>query len=113
MQAYPKDEGQRLFLFGSYLLLKGRHTFINAAGAGVFYFPEYDMSLGPATDPLPDDVGAFGWNRIYKREFRDVIVLVNPRNESVSVTLPAIVQLASPQGGGRTSDRRDRRQRKL
>ena len=59
VQAYPKDEGQRMVLFGSYLLLKGRDTFINAAGTGVFYFPEYDMPLGPSKDPLPADVRAF------------------------------------------------------
>lgn len=104
LQAYPKDDSQRMFLFGSYLLLKGRHTFINAAGAGVYYFPEYDMSFGPAKDPLPADVSAYAWNRIYKREFRDAIVLVNPRNESVTVTLTVPVQLASPDGGGATAD---------
>jgi hypothetical protein len=62
------------------------------------------MPTGPAKDPLPADISAYAWNRIYKREFRDAIVLVNPRNESVTVTMPFPVQLAVPDGGGETGD---------
>ena len=47
---------------------------------------------------------AYAWNRIYKRAFRDAIVLVNPRNESVTVTLLVSAQLAVTDGGGQTGD---------
>lgn len=104
VQAYPKTVDERLFLIGSYLLLKGSHTFINAAGAGVFYFPEYDLPLGPPKDPLPTDVRAYAWSRVYKREFRDAVVLVNPRDEVVSVPPPPGTRLAVPTGGGETGD---------
>jgi hypothetical protein len=103
-QAYPKSVEDRLFLIGSYLLIKGQRTFVNAGGAGVYYYPEYALSLGPASAPLPADVSAYLWNRIYKREFRDAIVLVNPRAESVTVTLPKPFSLVTPVGGGQTGD---------
>ena len=103
-QGYPRNVQERLLLVGSYLLIKGQRTYINAAGAGVFYYPEYDVALGPAKDPLPKDVSAYAWNQVFKREFRDGIVLVNPRTENVTVTMPTPMSLVVPTGGGGVTD---------
>lgn len=104
IQAYPRTVQDRLFLVGSYLLIKGQHTFVNAAGSGVHYFPEYDLPLGPATDPLPVDVSAYAWNGVFKREFQRAVVLVNPSAAPVTVTLPQPFAVVTPVGGGVTGD---------
>jgi len=60
-QSYPDQDSvdQRLFALGSYLLVKGSHTYINLETSQLpEWFPEYDLNLGPARDPLPADISA-------------------------------------------------------
>ena len=104
VESYPANVRDRLFLFASYLLIKGRRTFINAGGGGVFYFPEYTIDLGPPLDDLPADVARYAWQGVYKREFRDAVVIVNPSDAEVLVQLPRTFSLATPIGGGATDD---------
>lgn len=104
VESYPANVRDRLFLFASYLLIKGRRTFINAGGLGVFYFPEYTIDLGPPLDALPADAARYGWQGVYKREFRNAIVLVNPGDAEVRVQLPRTFSLVTPIGGGATDD---------
>jgi hypothetical protein len=48
----PSDLTARGFVLGSYLLVKGAHTFINMwVGAEPQWFPEYQVDLGPALTP--------------------------------------------------------------
>jgi hypothetical protein len=109
VQSYPGGSGQqyvdeRDFLLGSYLLLKGAHTYINLAGSGVYWFPEYDLDFGAPASALPADVATYQFSGVYRRDFAKGIVLVNPSAASVSVTLPQAYRQAQPTGGGATAD---------
>jgi hypothetical protein len=77
---------ERLFVTGSYLLVKGNHTYLNLAAIGetIEWFPEYDIDLGPPTDPLPknNDITKY-WNAtwgVYVRHYAHGMVLVNSIN---------------------------------
>jgi hypothetical protein len=104
-QTYPNvgDINERLFVLGSYLLIKGRRTFLNMdIGMDPEWFPEYSLVLGPAIDPLPADIsGEFdpSWS-VYVRHFAHGMVLVNPGTTSQSIALPATFQEVIPSGGG-------------
>jgi hypothetical protein len=104
-QGYPKSVDDRLFLLVSYLLIKGTRTFINSAGAGIHFFPEYELAIGRPLASLPDDIAGYAWNGIYKREFTNAIALINPQPARVDVALPGRFRLAMPAGGGETGDR--------
>jgi len=109
LQSYPGGTGQqyvdeRDFLVGTYLLLKGAHTYLNLAGSGVYWFPEYDLDFGAPKAALPADVSAYQMNGVYERDFEKGLVLVNPSTASVTVTLPSTMRLAQPSGGGQTGD---------
>ncbi|HEY2743386.1 MAG TPA: putative glycoside hydrolase [Polyangia bacterium] len=109
VQSYPGGSGQqyvdeRDFLIGTYLLLKGAHTYINLGGSGVYWFPEYDLDFGAPKSGLPTDVSAYLANGVYERDFANGVVLVNPSAASVTVTLPSTMRQAQPTGGGATGD---------
>jgi hypothetical protein len=104
VQSYPDSVQERLFLVASYLLIKGQRTFINAGGSDVLYFPEYELPLGPAPAALPTSVAAYAWEGLYRRDFRDASILVNPGPASVRIPMPEAFQLATPSGGGRVTD---------
>jgi hypothetical protein len=98
-QSYPAaaDVGARLFDLGSYLLIRGAHTYVNfAEGIRVTWFPEYDVDLGAALDPpgLRLDQGA------YVRRFAKGLVVVNPGDTTVRYALPAAMRQVTPVGGG-------------
>jgi putative glycosyl hydrolase-like family 15 (GHL15) protein len=102
-QSYPdvNDVDARMFDLGSYLLIRGAHTYVNfGEGIRVSWFPEYGLQLGTATDPpgLHPDQGAF------VRHFANGIVVVNPGDSTVSYTLPAAMKLETPSGGGAVPD---------
>jgi len=98
MQSYPAPYGnttyglpERLFITGSYLLVKGDHTYLNldALGMTLAWWPEYSIDLGPPIDPLPknNDISKF-WNAnwgVYVRHYAKGMVLVNPINASDGV----------------------------
>ena len=102
-QSYP-DEGDvqaRMFDLGSYLLIKGDHTYVNfGEGIRVSWFPEYDIDLGAPVDPpgLRQDQGAF------VRRFANGLVVVNPGDSTVTYRLPAQMSLVTPSGGGAVPD---------
>jgi hypothetical protein len=92
MQPYPwatpdSAEGlrQRGWALGSYLLLKGDHTYINMLGAptssGLEWYPEYQVNLGAPQDPggMPTTVAGYydPASGLYRRFFEHGIVLVN------------------------------------
>jgi hypothetical protein len=99
---------QRGFDLGSYLLLKSDHTYLNMASAPTatraFYYPEYTINLGPALAPPATDVSQYLWNNVYRRDFQNGIVLVNPTSTTYTVTLPQSYALVSYLGGGELTD---------
>jgi Hypothetical glycosyl hydrolase family 15 len=104
VQSYPSDVAGRQFLLATYLLLKGTRTFINLGGSGVIYFPEYALDFGPPLADLPADVSAYRDSGVYRRDFANGMVLVNPSSSAVSVTLPSAMRQASATGGGAVGD---------
>jgi hypothetical protein len=99
---------QRGFDLGTYLLLKGDHTYLNivsdATNSGAYYYPEDSIDLGPAVTPLATDVSQYMWNNVYRRDFQNGIVLVNPTNSTFTVTLGQNYRLVQFSGGGGLDD---------
>lgn len=97
----PDDMKSRGFLMASYLLVKGEHSYVNfELGFAPEWFPEYRLRLGTALDPLPARVASFGRRGVYRRRFENGLVLVNPGDGTVDVTLPEVMRLVTPVGGG-------------
>ncbi|MCX7019533.1 MAG: putative glycoside hydrolase [bacterium] len=96
---------ERMFVLGMHLLIKGDHTFINMmAGDGLEWYPEYAINLGASTTPLPASVDDYidpGLGGLYRRNFQNGMVLVNPTGAAISVpSLGATLWRALPSGGG-------------
>ena len=107
-QSYP-DQGnveERLFALGSYLLIKGAHSYINLETSSLpEWFPEYDVALGPAVDALPTDISSdLATDGVtYQRRYARGIVLVNPTPDATTLDLDGVYQRAVPSGGGPVS----------
>jgi fibronectin type 3 domain-containing protein len=99
---------EREFLLGTYLLLKGSHTYINTGADGgpngVAYFPEYGLDLGPAVTPVASDVSQYAWDGVYRRDFQNGIVLVNATSSTATLNLGQTYNQVVPSGGGALLD---------
>jgi hypothetical protein len=99
---------QREFLVGTYLLLKGDYTYLNMMvpnqGLGASYFPEYTLPLGAPLAGPASSVSQYLWSGVYRRDFQNGTVLVNPFSTAITVTMGANYQLATGHGGGKLSD---------
>jgi hypothetical protein len=97
---------QREYLLGTYLLLQGQYTYLNISAGGVdpYYFPEYQLNLGTASTALPTNISSDLWNGVYRRNFQNGFVLVNPNDSSYTLNLGGTYQLATPSGGGVLTD---------
>jgi hypothetical protein len=112
MQPYPSADpntaaGQKQvdFFLGTYLLLKGDQTYLNIDyGGGVQYFPEYQLNLGAPTTPLPGNVSGYLWNGVYRRDFQNGFVLVNPGSTTYTLNLGGNYQEVQASGGGTMTD---------
>src|SRR6516165_2477153 len=112
IQPYPSADpstaaGQQQvdFFLGTYLLLKGDQTYLNIDyGGGVQYYPQYQLNLGAATTPLASDVSAYLWNGVYRRDFQNGFVLVNPGTTTYALNLGGTYQLVTGSGGGTLTD---------
>jgi len=100
------DNSGRMFVTASYLLLKDLHTYLNMMGADAMaleYYPEYDINLGPAMQPSAESLDALldsAWG-VYRRDFANGIVLVNPGNSVVSIAnLGDTYRRVTANGGG-------------
>jgi hypothetical protein len=95
---------QRGFDLGTYLLLKGDHTYLNVgaggSSSGAYYYPEDTINLGPAVTPLATNVSQYLWNNVYRRDFQNGIVLVNPTNTSYTINLGGNYRQVQFSGGG-------------
>ncbi len=109
-QSYVTAERERLFALGSYLLIKGRHTFLNTeTDMEPEWWPEYDIPIGAPTQDAGSDIGNLyvPARGVYQRPFDNGLVLVNPTNPwdgsgaTVSVALGDTYYRAQPTGGGR------------
>jgi hypothetical protein len=106
-QTYPDGSNinERMFDLGTYLLIKGRYTYVNllSFGLNVQWLPEYAIDLGAPLDPLPADISAYfnhKWN-VYVRHYEKGMVLVNPAaKRSGGFALGRTYYKVIPSGGG-------------
>jgi hypothetical protein len=112
MQPYPSADpstaaGQQQvdFFLGTYLLLKDDSAYLNIDyGGGVQYYPQYQLNLGTPTTPPPSDVSSYLWNGVYRRDFQNGFVLVNPGGTSHTLNLGGTYQQVHGHGGGTMDD---------
>jgi hypothetical protein len=108
-QSYVSGNRERMFVLGTYLLVKDTHTFLNIVqGEPPEWYPEYDIPIGAATQSagsvitnLYDSV-----NQVYRRTFDNGFVLLNAQDSSgttVTVNLGGTYYLAQTRGGGTVS----------
>ncbi len=96
----PGDTARRLYYLANYLLVRGKHTYLDYFAAGPMeWYPEWGIELGAAvsTGAKVDDLLKGG---VYRRDFEKGIVLVNPTSSPVTVTLAKAMQRVVPAGGG-------------
>lgn len=97
------DINQRWFVVGSYLLSKGRHSFLNMfRKTSLEWYPEYGLKLGAFDEPPQSDVTAY-WLpdfKVFRRRFADGQVLVNPDEQPAEVQFNDPVRLLGAAGGG-------------
>jgi Hypothetical glycosyl hydrolase family 15 len=98
----PQDMTARGFVLGSYLLVKGSHTFVNLdIGAEAQWFPEYGVILGRALGPPPSSIEALQVaGGLYRRGYEHGGVAVNPGGNPRRLSWHAPVELVTPLGGG-------------
>jgi hypothetical protein len=103
------DMTARAFVLGSYLLVKGSHTFLNMwIGAEAQWFPEYGVDLGPASDPPPSSIDSLRQaNGLYVRRYARGVVVVNPGISARAMTFHDPVEVMRPVGGGALNDAAD------
>ncbi|HEY6399100.1 MAG TPA: putative glycoside hydrolase [Solirubrobacteraceae bacterium] len=96
------DMTARGFVLGSYLLIKGSHTFLNMdVGLEAQWFPEYRIDLGPPLSAAPRNIDELRRpGGLYVRRFVRGSVAVNPGVTAVSLRLSAPATLVQPIGGG-------------
>ncbi len=105
LQQYVDETGgdDRLFLIGSYLLVKGSHTFINLElSADPEWFPIYEIPIGTPDGGNPASISSL-WRsdwQVYARNYSRGLVLVNPSDRSVDIALEKDYYLALPDRGG-------------
>ncbi len=104
-QSYPEaaDVEHRMFTVASYLLVKGRRSYINQEfSMAPEWWPEYALPVGaylaeppPTVDQLLDP--ALG---VYRRDYEGAMVLVNPGPDARQLKLDAPRWHLKPTGGG-------------
>ena len=101
-----RDMTARGFVLGSYLLVKGTHTFLNMdVGQVAQWFPEYSVALGPALGPPPASIDALRVaGGLYVRRYAHGIVAVNPGAGSRALRPAGPMRLVRPLGGGALDD---------
>ncbi len=104
-QTYPTDTdvNERLFVLGTYLLIKGTHTYLNLDIAmEPEWFPEYSIDLGSPIDPLPVTIDGFfdATSQLYVRHYAKGMVIVNPSADAHTINLGGTYQRVNPIGGG-------------
>ena len=73
-------------------------------GGGAQYFPEYQLNLGAAVTPLQSNVSGYLWDGVYRRDFQNGFVLVNPGSTAYTLNLGGTYQEVQGHGGGTLTD---------
>ena len=93
----------RTFLLGSYLLVKGNHTYINfELSSEPEWFPEYEIPVGTPVGGIPFSISSLwrsDWG-VYARAYDNGLVLVNPSDQVQEVFFQKTYYQAFPYGGG-------------
>lgn len=103
LQSYPDpaNVNERMYILGSYLLIKGNKTYLNMEKGNIEWYPEYQINLGLATQPIPTQIDSFlDPSGLYKRNYQKGVVYVNPTSTSKTVNLGSTFYQAVPIGGG-------------
>lgn len=99
----PMDLNERMFILGSYLLVKGHQTYLNfEVDMLPEWFPEYAIAIGHPVDGIPENISllwASAWN-VYRRNYSNGIVLVNPADAIRTIHLDRTYYQVIPSGGG-------------
>jgi hypothetical protein len=108
-QTYVGGSQERMYALGSYLLIKGNRTYLNIEVSDVpEWWPEYDIPIGRATESAGTNIANLydSANRVYRRDFDNGFVLVNPTNPWDGTGITRVVNLggtyylARTNGGG-------------
>jgi hypothetical protein len=102
-QSYANRPRGRLFALGTYLLVKGRRSYLNVeAGMAPEWWPEYGVPIGRPLAGPARGVGALrdAAAGVYRRAFTNGEAIVNPAGSSRTVRLRRPAWLAVPHGGG-------------
>jgi hypothetical protein len=96
------DLRARGFVLGSYLLIKGSHTFVNMdIGSEAQWFPEYGVNLGRALTPPPASIDSLrAASGLFVRRYARGLVAVNPDDTSHVLVLSHAARRVEPVGGG-------------
>jgi hypothetical protein len=98
---YADTPAQRLFTLGSYLLVKGTRTYtILDIAMEPEWWPEYEIPLGAYVGGIPTSMDALYDGSVYRRQYANGFVLVNPGASAATVNLGGTYSLAQPTGGG-------------
>ena len=99
----PANVADRMFVLASFLLIKGKHTYINLElGPEPEWFPEYEIPLGQPEADIPLTINAL-WHKawgVYARPYSNGLVLVNPTAATQTIPLDNTYYQALPTGGG-------------
>jgi hypothetical protein len=104
-QTYPDPENvdERMFILGTYLLVRGDHTYLNMdIGQAPEWFPEYRIDVGASMTATPADIAELwrpDWG-VYVRGFTRGMVIVNPSTEPRRIDLGREWPMWHPEGGG-------------
>lgn len=103
-QSYALDTpAKRMHTLATYLLLKGRHSFLNfEVGQTPEWWPEYDVPIGaPLASAAPNTAALYDPAKgVYTREYSNGRVFLNAGTTTRSFALGATYQRALPTGGG-------------
>jgi hypothetical protein len=97
------NRDERWFVVGSHLLMKGHYSYLNMfQNNSLEWYPEYNVPLGAyLAEPVANLANYWdaSWN-VYRRDFVNGFVLVNPGTTAVTVNLGGAYHLVAATGGG-------------
>ena len=109
-QSYVSGDQERMYALGSYLLIKGNHTYINIdVSEEPEWWAEYDIPIGTPVQSAGTNIANLIIDEphgIYRRNYDNGFVLVNATNlydgtgNTVTIDLGGTYYLAVPSGGG-------------
>lgn len=102
-QTYVTGVRGRMFTIGSYLLVKGSRTYVAINNyQNVEWYPEYDMPIGAPTQSAGNSIINLlnSSTNLYRRNFTNGFVLVNPGSTSITASLGGTYYLTQISAGG-------------